>query len=381
VLGRSRVARVTIAVVVAVGGGALVLRAFGGVDWRRTIHAIAAIGPLAPLVFVPFFLAMVVDCLGLRILLETLGRSVSIARLLPIRIGTEALHVTAPAGFLVADSVTATILDVRCGVPLAEGAMLAVARKWLVMRGHSFYIVLGTAAGATALADVSQRHFGGPWLPWAVGLSALAPMVLSIGIGTGFRGRPAFARILSPLGRAHPSRSVSTRGPTWAWSKLRDRAHRWGAGAATLDARLARIGSARRATWAAAAAFFVCWLLESVDTAIVLRLVGGPLDWSLAFAAEVAISMLRSVGNMAPVGLGVQDAGYATLFRSMGLSPEGSVAFVLVKRGKELVWIAIGYTLLALLRRSGSAASRPQDPAHVHGPTPPNVPALPGLGC
>jgi hypothetical protein len=339
VLGRSRVARMTIAVVLVVGGGALVLRAFRGVDWQRTIHAIAAIGPLAPLVFVPFFLAMVVDSLGLRILLGTLGRSVSIARLLPIRIGTEALHVTAPAGFLVADSVTATILDVRYGVPLAEGAMLAVARKWLVMRGHSFYIVLGTAMGATALADVSQRHFGGPWLPWAVGLSALAPMALSIGIGTGFRGRPAFARILSPLGRAQ-------------WSKLRERAHRWTEGAVTLDARLARIGSAPRATWAAAAAFFACWLLESVDTAIVLRLVGGPLDWSLAFAAEVAISMVRSVGNMAPVGLGVQDAGYATLFRAMGLSPEGSAAFVLVKRGKELVWIAMGYALLALLRRS-----------------------------
>lgn len=246
--------------------------------------------------------------------------------------------------------------------------MLAVARKWLVMRGHFFYIVLGTAVGATALAGVSRRNFGGPWPPWAVGLSSLAPMALSIGIGAGFRGRPAFARILEPLSRAR-------------WTKVRQRAHRWSDGAATLDARLARIGAARPATWAAAAAFFACWLLESVDTAIVLRLVGGPLDWSLAFAAEVAISMVRSVGNIAPVGLGMQDAGYATLFRAMGLSPEGSAAFVLVKRGKELVWVATGYALLALMRRGGPVVSSPPEPAHRHGPNGPTAPALQSLGC
>jgi uncharacterized membrane protein YbhN (UPF0104 family) len=98
-----------------------------------------------------------------------------------------------------------------------------------------------------------------------------------------------------------------------------------------------------------------------VDTAIVLRLVGGPLDWSCAVAAEVGISMIRSVGNVAPAGLGMQDAGYVTVFRAMGLSPEGAAAFVVIKRAKELLWIATGYALLALLRRrrTASAASDP----------------------
>ena len=67
-------------------------------------------------------------------------------RLLPIRVASEALHLTAPAGFVVADSATAALLDTRCGVPMAEGAVIAIARKWLVTRAHAAYIVLGAAA-------------------------------------------------------------------------------------------------------------------------------------------------------------------------------------------------------------------------------------------
>jgi hypothetical protein len=329
---------------VVLAAGALLAQTFGGVDWRITARAIQAIGPVVSIAFVPFLGAMVLDAWGLQVLLAALGRSVSLTRLLPIRVGTEAIHVTSPAGFLVADSATASLLDARCGVPLPEGLILVVARKWLVMRGHFLYIVMGVALGGAALAAVSRRHCGGPWLPWAVGVSALAPLMMSTGMGLGFRDRPALARIQSAVAKTG-----------WTW--LRNRAVRWRDGAAILDARLARIGAARRATTLAAAAFFGCWLLESVDTAIVLRLVGGPLDWSCAVAAEVGISMIRSVGNVAPAGLGMQDAGYVTVFRAMGLSPEGAAAFVVIKRAKELLWIATGYALLAVLRRRRSPSA------------------------
>jgi hypothetical protein len=40
----------------------------------------------------------------------------------------------------------------------------------------------------------------------------------------------------------------------------------------------------------------------------------------------------------------------------VGLSPEATAAFVLVKRAKELVWIAAGYALLALVRQPQTGA-------------------------
>jgi uncharacterized membrane protein YbhN (UPF0104 family) len=69
-------------------------------------------------------------------------------------------------------------------------------------------------------------------------------------------------------------------------------------------------------------------------------------------ALEVGLTLVRSMGNVAPAGLGIQEAGYATLLTATGLSVETTAAFVLLKRGKELVWIAIGYGLLAGMGRN-----------------------------
>lgn len=336
-------------VVVAVAGAFLV-KAFAGIDARATWRAVADAGRWAPLALVPFVFGMAFDSLGMGVLLGTLGRHATLQQLLPIRIATEALHLTAPAGFVVADSATAALLDVHCGVPVGEGAMLAIARKWLVMRAHSLYIVTGVSLGAAILAGVSQRTLAGPWLPWAVGASAIVPLGLSLALGAGFRGRPAVARLQALLGKL-------------PWERVRERVARWQAGAVRADEKLARIGAARAPTWRACAAFFACWMIESIETAIIVRLVGGPLDLAFAMGAEVGVSMLRSIGNVAPAGLGVQDAGYAVLFEAMGLPPHTTAAFVLLKRAKEVVWIAVGYALLWALRKP-VADSRAQSGAH-----------------
>jgi hypothetical protein len=52
----------------------------------------------------------------------------------------------------------------------------------------------------------------------------------------------------------------------------------------------------------------------------------------------------------APSGLGVQDMGYMAFFTALGLPDAGALgaAFVLLKRSKEILWVAIGYLLLFL---------------------------------
>ncbi len=341
--------RGVLAAILVVGAGTLLVHAFATVDVRSVACAIHQIGALSPLALAPFLGAMVFDSMGMHVLLRALGRDVPLAGLVPIRVATEALHLTVPAGFLVADAATATLLDVRCQVPVSDGALLAVARKWLVMRAHAAYIVLGTCCGAGLLAHISEQHLGGRWLPWVVGASALIPLALSFGLGAGFRGRPVVTRL----------QAVFSRLP---WQAVRERTLRWRDSAVSVDQRLARIGHAHSSVWIASAAFFGCWFLESLDTLVILRLLGGPPDLGFAMAAEVGVSLLRSAGNVAPAGLGVQDAGYATLFPAMGMSPESAAAFVLVKRAKELVWVAAGYALLGSLRyrESSQTSLRPR---------------------
>ncbi len=337
VLPPSRPLRAMFGGLVVVAAAAILIRVLTGVDVGATLRALSRSGPLAVLALAPFIVSMVLDAAGMSLLLRALGRAVPFGGLLAIRIATEALHLTAPAGFLVADSTTAVLLEARSGVPLREGAVLAVARKWLVMRAHAIYIGIGAACGWGALSAMSRTHLGGPWLAWAVAGGALMPLALSLGVGAGFRGGDMIARAQAALGRV-------------PWRSFQRAVAGWRAGAVEVDGHMASVGAARGMTRAATLAFFACWLGESLDTAVVLKLVGAPFDFAFAMGAEVGISLLRSVGNFAPAGLGLQDAGYATMLSGLGLPIDTAAAFVILKRAKELAWIAFGYALLAVLR-------------------------------
>jgi hypothetical protein len=337
VLPRSRAARTVFAGFVVAAAGVVLLRALAGVDLGVTLRAVSRSGPWALVALAPFLVSTAFDAAGMTLLMRALGRVVPFGRMLAIRIATEALHLTVPAGFLVADSTTAVLLQARSGVPLREGAVLAVARKWLVMRAHAIYIGLGALCGWGALSAMSRSHLGGAWLAWAVAGGALVPLGLSVGLGAGFQGGSAVVRVQSALGRI-------------PWEAVRRAAGGWRAGAVEVDGHMASVGTARAVTRTATLAFIGCWLGESLDTAIILRLVGGPFDFALAMGAEVGISLLRSVGNFAPAGLGLQDAGYATMLSGLGIPVDTAAAFVIFKRGKELAWIAFGYALLAALR-------------------------------
>jgi uncharacterized membrane protein YbhN (UPF0104 family) len=174
----------------------------------------------------------------------------------------------------------------------------------------------------------------------AIAASALVPLALSTALGAWFGGRSAPLARLQTIARNCP------------WRALGEKVATWRSRAVAGDAQLARLGAARGTTWLATTSFFACWILESLETALILWLVGAPLDLGLAMAVEVGLTLVRSLGNVAPAGLGIQEAGYATLLTATGASVETAAAFVLLKRGKDLVWIAIGYGLLAGMGRT-----------------------------
>jgi uncharacterized membrane protein YbhN (UPF0104 family) len=65
---------------------------------------------------------------------------------------------------------------------------------------------------------------------------------------------------------------------------------------------------------------------------------------------ETTMSLIRAMLFILPAGLGVQDYGYVLFLKSFGVPDAESVgvAFVLIKRSKELIWIVVGYILMAM---------------------------------
>src|SRR5262249_29210337 len=98
----------------------------------------------------------------------------------------------------------------------------------------------------------------------------------------------------------------------------------------------------------------------------ILRLLGVDLSFAAVMAFEPVVSFARSAAFFIPAGLGVQDAGYMAFLRQAGIPDpvNRAAAFVLLKRFKELVWIAVGWILLLATR------SRVEGRARTPGSTP-----------
>jgi uncharacterized membrane protein YbhN (UPF0104 family) len=339
--GRARIALQILGCVVAVG---IVARVAAQADAASTWRAVRSAGPFVLVALVPFALGMTLDAWGMVVLLRGLGHRTSLARMLPVRFATEALHASLPAGFVASDTATALLLEKRCDVPVRDGVVASIARKWLVMRAHAAYIAVGAAAGFAALTALA-RALHAPALPWLVLASAGVPLALSAAVGAGLLGRSTFSRLHATLTRIPSKRLVR-------W--LDARRHE----AVATDGQVSRLRGARVATWAATCAYLGCWCVEALESALLLHLVGAHVDLASVFALEAGLSMVRSAIVIAPSGLGVVDLGYATVLHALGVDAGAVAAFLLMRRAKEAVWVTAGYALLAALR-SGNWAAAP----------------------
>ena len=119
--------------------------------------------------------------------------------------------------------------------------------------------------------------------------------------------------------------------------------------------------SSPRRLAAACALFVLSWSLETVETWVLLRLLGVQLPLGTVFAFEASVSLLRSVGCFAPGGLGVQDMGYVAAFGAVGVPDAVTIAaaFVVMKRAKELIWAVIGYATLLVPGASAERVAQP----------------------
>lgn len=325
---------------------AILARIIGRADAAATWKAVSSAGPWVPLALLPFALGMAADSWGTAALLRALGHRVTLAQMLPVRLAGEALHVTMPAGFVAADGATAMLLQSRCGVPVRDGVVASVARKWLVMRSHAAYIVFGAIAGFGAIATLSHERLGSGLLPWIVLVSSVVPLALSEGVRAGLLGRTTLASVRSALARV-PSRRLAR----WLESQ---RQH-----VDATDAQIGRLRGARGAIVTATLSFLACWCFEALESALLLRLVGARVELSSVFAVEAGLSLVRSAIVIAPSGFGVVDLGYATVFSALGADAATASAFVLLKRGKEAAWAAVGFALLARLPSARLPSARP----------------------
>jgi len=305
-------------------------------DPRAGLRLLAETGPWCLLGLLPFGLVLAADSTGWRLLFAPGARArIPFSSAFASRMAGEAVSQTLPSAGVAGEAAAAWLLSRRSGVPLGEAIGSLAVRRVLLAPGHA--AMLAVAALVAAFR---------PEVPTAL-VVALAAAALGLALAA-----TAGARLLArgqPFARLH----LGLRRVPWAlpgaWAgavRLRD---------ADREAERLLAGPWRPRA-AAVLLFALVFAAESLETFLLLRLLGAPVTLGQTVAVEPLASLLRALAFFAPAGLGIQDLGYVALFRLVGLPGAASVsaAFVVLKRLKELAWVSGGWTVL--LAAEGNAA-------------------------
>lgn len=97
--------------------------------------------------------------------------------------------------------------------------------------------------------------------------------------------------------------------------------------------------------------FFLGWIAGIVEAWTFLSVLGLPFDASFALVIQVWSVIVTRLTTFIPGNLGAQEGGIVMIFSFLGLSPESAMAFALLRRLRQLGWIAAGLGYLTKMSR------------------------------
>jgi uncharacterized protein (TIRG00374 family) len=104
----------------------------------------------------------------------------------------------------------------------------------------------------------------------------------------------------------------------------------------------------RRTPGRSAASFVLAllnWVFGAVEMYLIFWFLGKPITFADAWMIEGIVVLVRGVTFFVPGHLGVQDGTIALIGQALTCSPEAGLAVALLRRGRELVWTAIGLAI------------------------------------
>jgi uncharacterized protein (TIRG00374 family) len=257
---------------------------------------------------------------------------VSFGRLLAVRTAGEVVNMTTPTAYVGGEPLKAYLLTPH-GVPMIEALASVITAKTTMTIAQVLFILLGIGLAFGLVGASSAGDADAQMLAALVGVGlllfgiALFVMVQRIGLFLGLLNVLRWCRIRIPF--------LETRE-----DKLRE-----------LDRTILDFYTRdRRAFVLSIGFFFFGWMSEALEVYVILWFLGGPPVSPLAAVAIGALSSFIKGGTFfIPGSLGAQEGGNLLVLVAFGYSELAGITFALLRRVRELVWIAIGLGCLAAL--------------------------------
>jgi hypothetical protein len=103
---------------------------------------------------------------------------------------------------------------------------------------------------------------------------------------------------------------------------------------------------------------FVGWMLGTVEALLILASLGLSGSLVIATVVEALWSSVRFATFFVPASLGPLEGANAAAFGVLGFTATAGLAFTLVRRARQVVWIAVGVVVLMAMRSTRSLGTR-----------------------
>lgn len=293
----------------------------------------ANLGPLViALMLIPSTVMYVLDGLGWRFTLGQYQTAVPFVRLLMVRTAGEFLNAATPTASVGGESLKAALLK-RFSIPMGDGLASVIVAKTTMTLAQIMYIFLGLALWLFLLEDFPQSRGLSLWT--IAGTAAV--LLFATGLFVVLQQRGLFAVLFSVVDK-FPFRIAY----------LADRREEL----RSLDTLVAAFYNHRRTLFALSAiTFFGGWLIEAAEVYVMLQYLGQPIDVVTAISIDALCTLIKGSTFFIPGSVGVQEGGIVLLLKAFGYSDVTGMSFALLRRLRELVWMAVGVACFTLLSR------------------------------
>jgi len=280
--------------------------------------AARALGWRALLVCLPFALIMAVDTLGWRYAFAY--DRVPFLRLMAARIAGEAVSVVTALASVGGDAVKVWFL--RPHVPYRESVASVIIAKTTITLSQALFLSIGVVA-ALALAVDARLVRAMLWLLLIELIGAGGFLVVQIG-GLVTRG----ARLLERFKKLEAL-----------------------AAAENLDQTLQSFYRHEWRRFALSVGFHLLgWIMGVFETWLFLGVLQIPASITTALVIETLGSAVRFATFFVPGSLGALEGANTAAFAALGFGAQAGLAFSLLRRLRQVVWIGLGVVVLLLAR-------------------------------
>lgn len=294
------------------------------VDLAAVGAQLAALSPaLALAIAAAYFMAFLVDTMSWQLTLPSVRLDGAwLWRLWRIRMAGEALNAALPAASFGGEPAKVLLLKRRHDIGIGESAASLVMARTINLIGLILFLaaVMLVAAGDERLSTQAKSAAG-------LGLGAFM-----VGVGGFFvvQNKGVASRLLALFGHGRFAERVAA-----------------GIGhLQSVEARFAAFYSDSASRFAAAVLLALLnWIIGCLELWLTMQAIGVPVSFADAFVIEGVTQMVRAGSFFIPLSLGAQEGAMVVVTAALTGSPSAGLSAALVRRARELLFIAWGVWL------------------------------------